>query len=48
MQEIFADGAASERTRARAEVDKSERIAKGKFRRRVSDEARAAPDRRWS
>ena len=38
MQEIFADGTISEKTRARVEIDKSERIAKGKFRRRVSDE----------
>ena len=38
MQEIFADGTVSEKTRARVEIDKSERIAKGKFRRRVSDE----------
>jgi len=38
MQEIFADDTISEKTRARVEIDKSERIAKGKFRRRVSDE----------
>ena len=39
MQEIIADGTISEKTRARVEIDKSERIAKGKFRRRVSDES---------
>ena len=38
MQEIFADDTISEKTRARVEIDKSERIAKGQFRRRVSDE----------
>ena len=38
MQEIFAHSAISEKTRARVEIDKKERIAKGKFRRRVSDE----------
>jgi activator of HSP90 ATPase len=39
MQEIFANGVISERTRSRVRVNKTNRIATGKFRRRVSDKA---------
>jgi hypothetical protein len=39
MQGIFADGAITEKTRTRIQVDKTERIAKGKLRRRISNEA---------
>ncbi len=39
MQEIFASGAISEKTRARIRADKTKRIASGRFRRRLSREA---------
>ena len=39
MKEIFATGAISERTRARVEADKTQRIQRGQFRRKVTKEA---------
>jgi uncharacterized protein YndB with AHSA1/START domain len=38
MQEIFADGRISERTRTRVKVDREQRIKTGRFRRAVSRE----------
>jgi activator of HSP90 ATPase len=39
MREIFATGAISERTRARVRADKTRRIQRGQFRRKVTKEA---------
>jgi activator of HSP90 ATPase len=39
MKEIFQDGAVSDATRARLAVDRTERIAKGRFRRKLSKAA---------
>ncbi|HXT40729.1 MAG TPA: SRPBCC domain-containing protein [Candidatus Angelobacter sp.] len=39
MNEIFASGAISGKTRSRVRVDREERIARQDFRRRISDEA---------
>jgi hypothetical protein len=36
MKEIFARGALSDETRARVATDRTERIAKGRFRRKLS------------
>jgi activator of HSP90 ATPase len=36
MQEIFATGTTSDKTRARIRIDKEQRIRSGKFRRRIS------------
>jgi activator of HSP90 ATPase len=39
MKEIFAKGAISERTRARIRADKTQRIPRGQFRRKLTKEA---------
>ena len=39
MREIFATGRISERTRARVKADKTERIERGQFRRKVTKAA---------
>jgi activator of HSP90 ATPase len=36
MKEVFATGAISERTRSRVQIDKTQRIQRGQFRRKVS------------
>jgi activator of HSP90 ATPase len=38
LKEIFANGAVSEETRARVKVDKTQRIQRGQFRRKLSKE----------
>jgi uncharacterized protein YndB with AHSA1/START domain len=38
MKEIFATGAISDRTRARVRIDRTERIGRGQFRRKLSKE----------
>lgn len=39
MKEIFANGSISDHTRARVQVDKTQRIQRGQFRRKLSKEA---------
>ncbi len=39
MKEVFANGEISDKTRARVKADKSDRIARGQFRRKLSKEA---------
>jgi activator of HSP90 ATPase len=39
MKEIFADGKISDETRSRVQVDKTQRIRRGQFRRQISKEA---------
>ena len=38
MQEMFENGAISDKTRARVKMDLVERIGRGKFERNISDE----------
>jgi len=39
MQELFVNGAISDKTRARVKIDKTQRIQRGQFRRKLSKEA---------